>query len=92
MQSYDKIKEELLKHFKLSPLTHYTKFWNMVKTPGETFNQFSNRLTETFNIYLESKDITNFETLHDDIILQKFLKNLTGNLRRNCMDKDPTYL
>ena len=69
MQSYDKIKEELMKHFKMSPLTHYLKFRSIEKVSNETFNQFSNRLTEIFNLYLESKSITTFEGLHDDIII-----------------------
>ena len=91
MQSYDKIKEELMKHFKMSPLTHYLKFRSIEKVPNETFNQFANRLTEIFNLYLESKSITTFEGLHDDIILQKFLETLRGNIRRYVMDKSSKH-
>ena len=66
MQSYAQIKEALLKHFKLSPLTHCTKFRNFEKDPKDTFNQFGNSLTEAFDLYLESKQIKDFEGLHDE--------------------------
>ena len=40
MQSFAQIKAALLKHFKLSPLTHYLKFRNFEKDPKDIFNQF----------------------------------------------------
>ena len=92
MQSYETIKAELLKHFKLSSLTLYTNFRNYEKDPKDTFNQFGNRLTEAFDLYLESKKIKEFDALHDDVILQQFCENLKGNLRRYVMDKDPKTL
>ena len=92
MQSYETIKAELLKHFKLSSLTLYTNFRNYEKDPKDTFNQFGNRLTEAFDLYLESKKIKEFDDLHDDVILQQFCENLKGNLRRYVMDKDPKTL
>ena len=92
MQSYAQIKEALLKHLKLSPLTHYIKFRYFEKDPKDTFNQFGNSLTEVFDWYLESKQIKDFDTLHDDMILQKFIENLRGNIRRYMMDKDPQTL
>ena len=92
MQSYETIKAELLKHFKLSSLTLYTNFRNNEKDPKDTFNQFGNRLTEAFDLYLESKKIKEFDALHDDVILQQFCENSKGNLRRYVMDKDPKTL
>ena len=92
MQSYETIKAELLKHFKLSSLRLYTNFRNYEKDQKNTFNQFGNRLTEAFDLYLESKKIKEFDALHDDVILHQFCENLKGNLRRYVMDKDPKTL
>ena len=92
MQSYAQIKEALLKHFKLSLLTHYIKFIHFEKDPKDTVNQFGNSLTEAFDLYLESKRIKDLKALHDDMILQKFIENLRGNIRRYVTDKDPQTL
>ena len=47
---------------------------------------------EIFNLYLESKSITTFEGLHDDIILQKCLETLRSKIRRYVMEKSPNTL
>ena len=69
-RSYDSVKTEILRGFRLSPKAYLQKF----RTPryGEdSYSQFLHKLKDVQDYYLESKQITEFQSLCDDMLLEQ---------------------
>ena len=59
-RSYDSVKTEILRGFRLSPKAYLQKFRMMKRYGDDSYSQFLHKLKDVQNYYLESKQITKF--------------------------------
>ena len=70
-RSYDSVKTEILRDFRLSPKAYLQKFRTMKRFGEDSYSQFLHRLKDVQNYYLENKQITKFQFLCDDMLLEQ---------------------
>ncbi|GFX08930.1 retrovirus-related Pol polyprotein from transposon opus [Trichonephila clavipes] len=76
LNDYEKLKSIVLREFQLTPRECLNSFKNAVKTSGETYIQFSARLTANFQYYCSLRKVNSFESLCDLIISDKLFETL----------------
>ena len=69
---YDSVKEIVLKAYKLVPEAYRQKFRNLKKFPNQTFVEFARMKEQFFNKWLRSKEIDDFSSLKELILMEKF--------------------
>ena len=62
----------MLRGFRLSPKAYVQKFRMMKRYGDDSYSQFCHKLKDVRNYYLESKQITEFQSLCDDILFERF--------------------
>ena len=77
-RSYDSVKTEILRGFRLNPKAYLQKFRTMKRYGEDSYSQFLHKLKDVQNYYLESKQITEFQSLCDDMLLEQFRSELPG--------------
>ena len=71
-RSYDTVKTKVLKCFRLSPKAAYLqKLGTMTCYSDDSYLQFLHQLKYVQNYYLESKQITEFQLLSDDMLIEQ---------------------
>ncbi|GFV99345.1 transposon Tf2-6 polyprotein [Trichonephila clavipes] len=76
LNDYEKLKSIVLREFQLTPRECLNSFKNAVKSSGETYIQFSARLTANFQYYCSLRKVNSFESLCDLIISDKLFETL----------------
>ena len=71
-RSYDSVKTEILRGFRLSRKAYLQKFRTMKRYGDDSYSQFLYKLKHVQNYYLGSKQITEFQSLCDDMLFEKF--------------------
>ena len=71
-RSYDSVKTEILRGFGLSPKAYVQKFRTMKRYGDDSYSQCLHKLKDVRNYYVESKQITEFQSLCDDMLLEQF--------------------
>ena len=79
-RSYDSVKTEILEGFRLSPRAYLQKFRTMKRYGEDSYSQFLHKLKDVHNYYLESKQITEFQSLRDDMLLEQFRSEFPGEV------------
>ena len=69
-RSYDSVKTGILGGFRLSPKAYLQKFRTMKRYGDDSYLQFLHKLMDVQNYYLESKLITEFQSLCDDMLIE----------------------
>ena len=86
---YKRMKTEMLNSARLNS-KHYSQVFNaMHRTGKENYVQFLNRLIDVQQFYLESMEITTFEALRNDILMQRFKDSLHQDVRFFVDSKQP---
>ena len=70
-RDYGVVKGEILKGFKLSPKSDLERFRTMKRSGNDSNVQFLSKLKDMHRYYLDSKSITTFESLSEDIIVEQ---------------------
>ncbi|GFW83772.1 DUF1758 domain-containing protein [Trichonephila clavipes] len=76
LNDYEKLKSLVLREFQLTPRECLNSFKNAVKSSGETYIQFTARLTANFQYYCSLRKVNSFESLCDLIISDKLFETL----------------
>ncbi|GFX59767.1 transposon Tf2-6 polyprotein [Trichonephila clavipes] len=76
LNDYEKLKSIVLREFQLTPRECLNSFKNAVKSSGETYIQFTARLTANFQYYCSLRKVNSFESLCDLIISDKLFETL----------------
>ncbi|GFW34699.1 transposon Tf2-6 polyprotein [Trichonephila clavipes] len=76
LNDYEKLKSIVLREFQLIPRECLNSFKNAVKSSGETYIQFADRLTANFQYYCSLRKVNSFESLCDLIISDKLFETL----------------
>ena len=71
-RSYDSVKTEIFRRLRLSPKASLQKFRTMRHYGDDSYSQLLHKLKDVQNYYLESKQITEFQSLCDDMLLEQF--------------------
>ena len=79
-RSYDSVKTEILRGFRLSPTAYLQKFRTMKRFCEDSYSQFLHKLKDVQNYYLESKQITKLQSLFDGMLLEQFSSELPGEV------------
>ena len=81
---YDCVKNAILSNFNLSAATYLRQFQKMRRSGTINYVTHLQNLRETFDRYMQSSGIVDFETLIDAVIKEQFLQSLSPNVRA-CM-------
>ena len=74
---YERVKEYILKEFKLTPREYRAKFLEAKKLPDETYTLFNTRLKNLFNYYVHSRDVKqDFNKLCDLMVADRLKEAL----------------
>ncbi|GFW60946.1 integrase catalytic domain-containing protein [Trichonephila clavipes] len=76
LNDYEKLKSIVLREFQVTPRECLNSFKNAVKSSGETYIQFSARLTANFQYYCSLRKVNSFESLCDLLISDKLFETL----------------
>ena len=79
-QSYDFVKIEILRGSHLSSKAYLQKFLTMKHYGDDSYSQFLHKLKDVQNYYLKSKQITEFQSLCDNMLLEQFRSVLLGEV------------
>ena len=71
-RSYDSDKTEIFRGFRLSSKAYLQKFRTMKCCGDDSYSQFMHKLKDVQNYYLESKQITEFQSLCDHMLFEQF--------------------
>ena len=66
--------------FSLSPKAYLQKFRSMTRYGDDSYSHFLHKLKEVQNNYLESKQITEFQSLCDDMLFEQFRSVLLSDV------------
>ena len=69
---------EILRGFKLSPKSYLERFRTMKRSGNDSNVQFLSKLKDIHRYYLDSKSITTFESLSEDIIAEQLRSVLSA--------------
>ena len=69
-----------MKGFRLSPKTYLQKFQTIKRYGDDSYSQFLHKLKQVQNYYLESMQITEFQSLCEDMLLEQFRCVLPGEV------------
>jgi hypothetical protein len=80
--NYGETKKQILLEFKLTPKIYKDKFYDTSKVNGETWLQFGSRLELYLQYYLESRNVTTFETLQQLLISDRIREAMPVEVRK----------
>jgi hypothetical protein len=75
-KEYSVVKEHILKAYNLTQKSYWESFKKLSRQGSESYTLFANRLTDTLNYYIESKQIDEFDSLKQDLVFQQFIESL----------------
>ena len=87
--NYDVTRSLLLDAFRASADSYLHKFETATRSGAESYKLFLGRLREYHQFYLEVKEITDFEKLREDILLNVFIRSLPPNVAEFVRERQP---
>src|SRR6218665_1545028 len=78
---YKRVKLALLNSCQITSRNYMDKFCSARRTGKQSYAQFLDELNDLYGYYLESREITTFEQLKDDVIMQRLRASLTPDNR-----------
>ena len=88
---YETVKEHILLSYKCSSTMYLDKFRSASRSGQESYSLFSNRLRDLLRFYLDSKSITQFDALVEDLIFIQFLDSLdkVPDVKKFVLERNP---
>ena len=71
-ESYDKVKQAILKAYELVPEAYRQKFRDLRKIQGQTYMDFAKQKERLFEEWCKSKDVSEFDSLRELLLLEEF--------------------
>src|SRR6218665_2857204 len=78
---YKRVKLALLNSCQITSKNYMDKFCSARRTGKQSFAQFLDELNDLYDYYLETREITTFEQLKDDVIMQGLRASLPPDTR-----------
>src|SRR6218665_2692113 len=78
---YTRVKLALLNSCQITSKNYMNKFCRAGRTGKQSYAQFLDELNDLYGYYLESREITTFEQLKDDVIMQRLRASLPPDTR-----------
>src|SRR6218665_613618 len=78
---YKRVKLALLNCCQITSKNYTDKFCSARRTGKQSYAQFLDELSDLYGYYLKSREITTFEQLKDDVIMQPLRASLPPDLR-----------
>src|SRR6218665_1309397 len=86
---YKRVKLALLNSCQITSKNYMDKFCSARRTGKQSYAQFLDELNDLYRYYLESREITTFEQLKDDVIMQRLRASLPPDTRYFCSARGP---
>src|SRR5688572_10771461 len=91
LDNYEKVKQHLLKEFKLTPREYRSKFVDAKKTAEETYTMFTARLKNLLNYYVRSRKVAkDYDKLFDLLVADKLKESLPPGPLQFVLSKEGT--
>ena len=72
-RNYEFVKKTSLTNFRLTLVTYMQRFKSITRSGAESYGLFANKLEDLYSHYLNTKEISDFDSLKRDMVLQQFL-------------------
>ena len=82
---YGRVKDTILSEFKLSANTYLQRFNNALKTTDETYVSYASRLRGLLDYYLDSRKVTNLESLCELLVCDRIKSVLPDACLRHIL-------
>jgi len=89
MQDYDVCKKTVLDYYRLDADEYLKRFSTAKREPGETHKMYRARINDYLSYYLDARQITSFDALRDDVLLQQFVCTLSPEVQNFVMTRQP---
>jgi len=86
---YDVCKSAILSYYQLSAQTYLKNFRTLRRSGGENFRMFRNKLKEFLTYFIDAKQITDLDTLADNMLMEQMLECLPTEIRRFVIARQP---
>src|SRR5688572_6692741 len=91
LDNYERVKQHLLKEFKLTPREYRSKFIDAKKTAEETYTMFTARLKNLLNYYVRSRKVAkDYDKLFDLLVADKLKESLPPGPLQFVLSKEGT--
>ena len=80
-RNYEFVKKTILTSFRLTPVTYLQRFKSITRSGADSYRLFANKLEDLYSHYLNAKEISDFDSLKGDIVLQQFLTSLPPTVK-----------
>lgn len=88
--NYDKVKEVLLQEFKVNSAALLQRYQNTVKERDETYALYSTRLKTVLQYYIDSRKVTNLQSLIDLLVCDRIKAQLPDALLKHVLSAEST--
>ena len=88
ISTYDSLKAALLREFRLTPKQYRLQFSRARPKEGESFVQFTTRLSTIWRYYVESRNVKDYESLFNLSIADKLKDTLSYNVYAYVVSKE----
>ena len=85
---YEHVKQAILKAYELVPEAYRQKFRNYKKFDRQTYVEFSREQEDLFDQWLRAKNIKEFDSLRELMLIEQFKNCLFTDLRTHLDDKE----
>lgn len=82
---YERLKDAMLREFKLSPNVYLERFNTCTKTSDDTYVSFSSKLTGLLEYYLASRKVTSFDKLCELLVCDRIKSVLTEGCLKHVL-------
>ena len=80
--NYDKVRETLLREYKLTPAALFNRFNSSSQGTAETYTVYSNRLFSLLEYYFQAREVEDLKQVTDLIVCDK----IKSSLAHTCCD------
>ena len=88
-KSYDTMKKHILNAYELVPESYRAKFRSLTRINDETYVEFAQKKSKTFQRWLDSRNIDgDFDKLKNLVLVEEFKKQLPTEIRTHLNDLD----
>lgn len=88
LDDYERVRNYLLREFKLTAEQYRDKFWTAVKLPEETYTLFGGRVKNLFMYYMDSRKVANRDDLIDLLVSDRIKQTLSDACLRHVLSAE----
>lgn len=88
-QDYDVCKKHILDYYRLDSNEYLKRFRTARREAGETHKMLRARLSDYLSYYVDSRSISTYKALYDDMVTQQLLCTLAPDVKAFVLSKEP---